>query len=192
MKNLRRNLLIFNTIFLIYGFVILFTNIMFQNYLIDFDNKCEIKPKELLNSLEMAEYSLIILIGIGSFNLILALNGIYAVLIGDSCLLYTYGVLLFLLFAVELITIAIILATFKNLGEYADSYGKSDNQFISNGFFGCILLLGSITTTVAIIQILAVSNGCTLAERLRMRSNDDFYIDSEYNQCIKEAKIYFI
>ena len=164
---------------------------MFQNYLINFDNNCETKPKELTKSLEMAEYSLIILIGIGSFNLIVALNGIYAIIISDSCLLYTYGVLLFLLFAVELITVAIILATFKNLGEYANSCGKSNQHLISNGFFGCTSFLCSVTIIVAFIQILAVSNGCTLAERLRINSEDIICLDLKYNQIIREDKVYY-
>ena len=170
---LKRKLLLFNALFIVYGFTILFTNITFQNYLIDFDNKCEKQSQELVNSIELTEYSLIILIAIGSLNLITALNGIYAVLVGHTTLLFIYGVFLFMLFTVELITIAIIFASFKNFTESVATCGQSGQQLISHGFFVCTTFLGSIIITVGVIKILAISSGCSLAERLRIDTFED-------------------
>ena len=203
MKNLKRNLLLFNLIFIVYGFVILFTNIIFQNYLINFDNSCENQTKEMMKSIELAEYSLIVLIGIGSFNLILALNGIYAVLTSDSCLLFCYGALLFLLFSVELITIAIIFATFKNFSEYLSNCGRDEEELISHGFCVCTYFLGTITISVGVIQIIAISNGCTFAEQLRIERildkqslisyifEENICSENKRKQSLKDSKTYY-
>lgn len=202
---LKRNLLLFNALFIVYGFTILFTNITFQNYLIDFDNKCEKQSQELVNSIALTEYSLIILIAIGSFNLIAALNGIYAVLVGHTTLLFIYGVFLFMLFAVELITMAVIFASFKNFTESVVNCGlngASGDQLISHGFFVCTSFLGSITITVGVIQVLAISSGCSLAERLRIerfRDNgsvisyifdENICLENKRKVSVRDAKIF--
>lgn len=202
--NIKKNLLIFNMLFIVYGFSILVTNIIYQNYLIDFEHKCETPSEELVTSIVLAEYSLITLIAVGSFNLMLALIGIYAVLVDQMALLFLYGVLLFMLFTVELIVIAIVFASFKNFTEHEKSCGQSADQLINDGFFVCTSFLGSITITVGVFQIIAISNGCTLAERLRidrMRDNrsvisvifsENIYFENNCKSGFKSSKIYYL
>jgi hypothetical protein len=121
------------------------------------------------NSIKLANHSSLMFLIIGGFNSLIGSIGVLGTLRANSTILYIYGIFLYSLFAVELISVAIVFGCFKNFTEHQMSCDKpKDGQLINIEFFICTLFLGALTICVSLIQILAISNACTLAEELRI------------------------
>ncbi len=166
-----RNSLIFNTIFIVFAFVILCVNLYFRKFLIELSNRCKSMTDngEPHNSIKLANNSSLMFLIISAFNSLIGSIGVLGTLRANSTILYIYGIFLYSLFAVELICVAIVFGSFKNFTEHQISCDKpKDGELINIEFFICTLFLGAITICVSLIQILAISNACTLAEELRI------------------------